>query len=130
MKIRNFLDPKRRHREDNPHKRSPDVYFKPIWYSKTLYEGFQYISKLEEKSVRETADKLMMWTMRDYIVDVVGEAGERYRAELKELYRRGFDAKSARLWFALLHKVVQDRAASGTRTALPGNEASGKSLSM
>jgi len=44
-------------------------------------------------------------------VDVVGEAGDKYRAELKDLYRRGFDEKNARLWFALLHKVVQDRAA-------------------
>ena len=74
VKIRNFLDPKRRRANVSPHKREPDVYFKTIWFSKTLYEGFQYIARLEEKSVRETADKLMMWTQRDYIVDVVGEA--------------------------------------------------------
>jgi len=121
VKIRNFLDPKRRRANVSPHKREPDVYFKTIWFSKTLYEGFQYIARLEEKSVRETADKLMMWTQRDYIVDVVGEAGDKYKDELVALYQRGFDAKSARLWFALLHKVVQDRAASGNKTKLPGN---------
>ena len=114
MKIRNFLDPRKRRREGNPRKSSPDLYFRSIWYSKTLYRGFQYISTLEGKSIKETADKLSMLTQRDYIIDVVQEAGERYRAELNELYRRGFDEKSAYLWFTLLQKVVVDRAASGT----------------
>jgi hypothetical protein len=114
MKIRNFLGLKKRRSQDNPHKRSPDVYFKHIYFSKTLYHGFQCISGLEKKSIRETAGRLSMLTQRDYIIDVVQEAGERYRAELNELYRRGFDEKSAHLWFTLLQKVVADRAASGT----------------
>jgi hypothetical protein len=69
---------------------------------------------LEGKSIKETADKLSMLTQRDYIIDVVQEAGERYRAELNELYRRGMDEKNVRLWIALLRKVLVDRATSGT----------------
>ncbi len=112
--MQNLLGLKKRRTQHNPHKAAPDVYFRSIWYSKTLYRGFQYISTLEGTSIRATANKLSMLTQRDYIIDVVQEAGERYRAELNELYRRGFDEKSAHLWFILLHKVVADRAASGT----------------
>ena len=50
MKIRNFLGLKRRRATDNPHKRAPDVYFKHIYFSKPLYEGFRYISELKEQS--------------------------------------------------------------------------------
>ncbi len=113
MKIRNFLGLKRRRSQDNPHKRSPDVYFKHIYFSKTLYHGFQYISGLEKKSIRETANELMMQTIKDYIVGIVRDAA-RYEVELNELYRRGIDEKNARLWIALLRKVLVDRAASGT----------------
>jgi len=113
VKIRKFLGLKRRHSQDNPHKRSPDVYFKPIWFSKSLYEGFQYISVLEKKSIRETADKLMMLTIKDFIVGIVRDAA-RYEVELNELYRRGIDERNVRLWIALLRKVLADRAASGT----------------
>jgi hypothetical protein len=114
VKIQNFLGLKKRRTQRNPHKAAPDVYFRSIWYSKTLYRGFQYISTLEGTSIRATANKLSMLTQRDYIIDVVQEAGKRYLAELNELYRRGFDEKSAHLWFILLHKVVADRAASST----------------
>ncbi len=113
MKIRNFLGLKRRRSQDNPHKRSPDVYFKHIYFSKTLYHGFQYISGLEKKSIRETANELMMQTIKDYIAGLVRDAA-RYEVELNELYRRGIDEKNARLWIALLRKVLVDRAASGT----------------
>ncbi len=113
MKIRNFLDPRKRHREGNPRKSSPDLYFRSIWYNKTLYRGFQYISGLEKKSIRETANELMMQTIKDYIVGIVRDAA-RYEVELNELYRRGIDEKNARLWIALLRKVLVDRAASGT----------------
>jgi len=112
--MENFLGLKKRRTQHNPHKAAPDVYFRSIWYSKTLYRGFQYIARLEGKSIRETAAKLSMQTMKDYITDAVEEAGENYRAELNELNRRGFDEKNAHLWFTLLHKVVQERAASGT----------------
>jgi hypothetical protein len=100
-------------RDGQSHKRAPDVYFKPIWFSKPLYQGFQFISKLEKKSIKKTADELMMQTIKDYIVGLVHEAA-RYEVELNELYRRGIDEKNVRLWIALLRKVLADRAASGT----------------
>jgi hypothetical protein len=112
VKIRNLLGLKRRRATDNPHKRAPDIYFKPIWFSKPLYEGFEFISKLEKKSIRETADKLMMQTIKDYIVGIVREAA-RYEVELNELWRRGIDEKNVRLWIELLRKVLADRSASG-----------------
>jgi len=84
-----------------------------LWFSKSLYEGFQYISVLEKKSIRETADKLMMQTIKDFIVGIVRDAA-RYEVELNELYRRGIDERNVRLWIALLRKVLADRAASGT----------------
>jgi hypothetical protein len=68
---------------------------------------------LEKKSIRETADKLMMLTIRDYIVGIVRDAA-RYEVELNELYRRGIDEKNMPLWIALLRKVLADRAPSGT----------------
>jgi len=55
----------------------------------------------------------MMQTIKDYIVGLVQEAAH-YQVELNELYRRGIDEKNARLWIALLRKVLADRAASGT----------------
>jgi len=117
VNIPDFLGRKKRRMHDNPHKRSPDVYFRPIWYSKWPYRGFQYIAKVQKKSVRESANELALQTQKDFIVGVVLEAGERYRAELNALYRRGFDEKNAQLWFKLLHKVVTERAASGNQTA-------------
>ena len=113
MKIRNFLGKKRRRTEHNPHKAAPDVYFKPIWFSKPLYEGFEYISDLKEQSIRKTADELMAQTIKDFIVGIVRDAA-RYQVELNELYRRGIDEKNMPLWIALLRKVLADRAASGT----------------
>jgi hypothetical protein len=68
---------------------------------------------LEKKSIRETADKLMMLTIKDFIVGIVRDAA-RYEVELNELYRRGIDERNVRLWIALLRKVLADRAASGT----------------
>jgi hypothetical protein len=68
---------------------------------------------LEKKSIRETADKLMMQTIKDFIVGIVRDAA-RYEVELNELYRRGIDERNVRLWIALLRKVLADRAASGT----------------
>jgi len=108
VKIRNLLGLKRRRATDNPHKRAPDVYFKPIWFSKSLYEGFQYVSVLEKKSIRETADKLMMQTIKDYVVGIVREAA-RYEVELNELYRCGIDERNVSRWIALLRKVLADR---------------------
>ena len=113
MKIRSFLGLKRHHGEHNPHKVAPDVYFKTIWISKSLYEGFQYVSVLEKKSIRETADELMMQTIKDYIVKLVREAA-RYEVELNDLYRRGIDEKNVRLWMTLFRKILADREASGT----------------
>ena len=113
VKIRNFLGLKRRRATDNPHKRAPDVYFKPIWFSKSLYEGFEYISDLKEQSIRKTADELMAQTIKDFIVKLVRDAA-RYEVELNELYRRGMNEKNMRLWIALLRKVLADREASGT----------------
>ena len=108
-----MLHLKKRRVTDNPHRRAPDVYFKTIWISKPLYEGFQYISRLEKKSIRKTTDELMMQTIKDYIVKLVREAA-RYEVELNDLYRRGISEKNVRLWIALLRKVLADRAASGT----------------
>ena len=113
VKIRNFLGRKRRRGEHNPHKVAPDVYFKHIYFTKPLYEGFEYISRLEKKSIRKTADELMMQTIKDYIVKLVRDAA-RYEVELNDLYRRGISEKNVRLWIALLRKVLADRAASGT----------------
>jgi len=113
VKIRNFLGKKRRRAEHNPHKAAPDVYFKPIWFSKPLYEGFEYISDLKEQSIRKTADELMAQTIKDFIVGIVRDAA-RYQVELNELYRRGIDERNVSRWIALLRKVLADRAASGT----------------
>ena len=113
MKIRKFLGLKRRHSQDNPHKRAPNTYFKHIYFSKPLYEGFEYISELKEQSIRKTADELMAQTIKDFIVGIVRDAA-RYEVELNELYRRGIDERNVRLWIALLRKVLADRAASGT----------------
>jgi hypothetical protein len=92
----------------NPHKVAPDIYFKAIWINKSLYDGIKYISGLEKKSIRETANELMMQTIKDYIVGIVRDAA-RYEVELNELYRRGIDEKNARLWIALLRKILADR---------------------
>jgi len=113
VKIRNFLGLKRRRATDNPHKRAPDVYFKHIYFSKPLYEGFRYISELKEQSIGKTADELMAQTIKDYIVGLVHETA-RYEVELNELYRRGIDERNVSRWIALLRKVLADRAASGT----------------
>jgi len=113
VKIRKLLGSKKWHSQNNPHKRAPDVYFKPIWFSKSLYEGIQYISKLEKKSIRKTADELMMQTIRDYVVKLV-HTEARYQVELNELYRRGIDEKNVRLWMTLFRKILADREASGT----------------
>ena len=114
MKIRKFLGIKRRRAEHNPHKAAPDVYFKPIWFSKQLYLGIEYISHdLKEKSVRETADELMTITVREFMAGIIRDAAH-YQVELNELYRRDFDERSVRLWIALLRKVLADRAPSGT----------------
>ena len=96
---------------DNPHRRAPDVYFKPIWFSRPLYDGIKYISRLEKKSIRKTADEPMMQTIKDYVVKLV-HAEARYQVELNELYRRGIDEKNVRLWMALFRKILADRAAS------------------
>ena len=72
VKIRHFLGLKKGRATDNPHRRAPDVYFRPIWFSKSLYEGFQYISVLEKKSIRETADELMMQTIRTILSNLFG----------------------------------------------------------
>jgi hypothetical protein len=74
---------------------------------------FEYVSKLEKKSIRETADDLMMQTIKDHVVGLIREAAH-YLVELNELYRRGIDEKNARLWIVLLRKVLADRSASGT----------------
>ena len=113
VKIRSFLHLKKGRVTDNPHRRAPDVYFKTIWISKPLYEGFQYISDLKEQSIRKTTDELMAQTIKDFIVKLVRDAA-RYEVELNELYRRGISEKNVRLWIALLRKVLADRAASGT----------------
>jgi hypothetical protein len=112
VKIPNFLGLKKRRGEHNPHKAAPDVYFKHIYFSKSLYQGFQYISRLKKQSIRKTADALMMQTIKDYIVGIVRDAA-RYEVELNELYRRGIDEKNVRLWIVLLRKVLANRAVSG-----------------
>jgi hypothetical protein len=86
----------KRNSQDNPHKRAPEVYFTHIYFSEPLYAGIKYISRLEKKSIRQTADELMMQTIKDYIVGLVHEAA-RYEVELNELYRRGIDQRNIRL---------------------------------
>jgi hypothetical protein len=113
VKKHHFLRSKKQRDAHNPHIMAPDVYFKPIWLSKEMFAGIKYISGLEKKSIRETVNELMMQTVKDYIVGIVRDAA-RYEVELNELYRRGIDEKNARLWIALLRKVLVDRAASGT----------------
>ena len=114
MKIRNFLGRKRRRGEHNPHKVAPDVYFKHIYFTKPLYEGFEYISKeLKRQSVRKTANELMAITIREFMAGIIRDAA-RYEVELNDLYRRGIDERNTRLWMALLRKVLADREASGT----------------
>jgi hypothetical protein len=95
VKIRSLLHFKKRHSQDNPHKRAPDVYFKPIWYSKPLHSGVEFISGLEKKNIRKTADELMMQVIKDYMVGLIREAA-RYEVELNELYGRGIDEKIRR----------------------------------
>ncbi|MDO9334706.1 MAG: hypothetical protein Q7T57_09330 [Dehalococcoidales bacterium] len=113
VKKRHLLRSKKRRDVHNPHKVAPNIYFKPIWFSEPAHRGIKYISGLKKKSIGETANELMMQTIKDYIVGVVRDAA-RYEVELNELYRRGIDEKNARLWIALLRKVLVDRAASGT----------------
>jgi len=114
VKIQNFLGLKRRRRQCSPHKKSPDVYFKHIYFSKPLYLGIEYISHdLKKQSVRKTANELMTITVREFMAGIIRDAA-RYQVELNELNRRGIDEKNVRLWIALLRKVLADRAASGT----------------
>ena len=90
------------------------MYFKHIYFSRTLYEGFEYISKnLKRQSVRKTADELMTITIREYIAGIVRDAA-RYEVELNDLYRRGISEKNVRLWMALFRKILADREVSGT----------------
>ena len=72
-----------------------------------MYKGVQYISRLEKKTVKKTADELMMQVMKDYMAGLIREAA-RYQVELNELYRRGIDEKNVRLQIALLGKVLAD----------------------
>jgi len=103
-----FLRSRKRREVHNPHKVAPNLYFKHIYFSEPLYHGIEFISRLEKKSIRKTADELMMQTIKDYIVGLVHEAA-RYEVELNELYRRGIDEKNIPRWIALLRKVLADR---------------------
>ena len=121
VKIRSFLGRKRHRGEHNPHKAAPDVYFKHIYFTKPLYEGFEYISKeLKRQSVGKTANELMAITIREFMAGIVRDAA-RYEVELNELYRRGIDEKSMRLWIALF----RGSSFAGSLVNLPGAKRKG-----
>ena len=60
--------------QDNPHTRSPDVYFEHICFSKPLCDGMEFISRLERKTIKQTANELMMQTIKDYMAGLIREA--------------------------------------------------------
>jgi hypothetical protein len=48
-----FLGSKKRRGEDNHPIRSPHAYFKPVWFSKPLYQGFEFMSSRKAKTDKE-----------------------------------------------------------------------------
>ena len=43
----------------NPYKRFPDAYYRPIWFTKLLFEGIDFIATVERKSKKRMANELM-----------------------------------------------------------------------
>jgi hypothetical protein len=45
--------------EGDPHKRFPDTYYRQIFFTRPLFEGIEFLAKVERKSKKKMANELM-----------------------------------------------------------------------
>ena len=58
----------------NPHTRYPDAYYKPIWFDKRMFDGIEWVARIERVSKKKAARLLIEEGFRKYIGNKLHEA--------------------------------------------------------
>jgi hypothetical protein len=58
----------------NPRIRYPDAYFRAIWFDKPIFDGIEWIAKIERLNKKKAARMLVERGVRSWLADKVREA--------------------------------------------------------
>jgi hypothetical protein len=65
--------------EGDPHKRFPDKYYRQMFFTRPLFEGIEFLAKVERKSKKKMANELM--GISRFWGEVLGKYNEAVLAE-------------------------------------------------
>jgi ABC-type thiamine transport system substrate-binding protein len=59
--------------EGDPHKRFPDKYYRQIFFTRPLFEGIEFLAKVERKSKKKMANELMALAISRFMEERIHE---------------------------------------------------------